>query len=68
MIVEVVGSYILKRYFEAKRETEDYIGEPNNKITFLSFMRDLLSFLLLYNYLIPISLYVTIELQKFIGK
>lgn len=31
-------------------------------------LQDLLSFLLLYYYIIPMSLYVTIELYKFIGK
>ncbi|PAA50764.1 hypothetical protein BOX15_Mlig014952g2 [Macrostomum lignano] len=30
-------------------------------------IQDLLGFIVLFNYLIPISLYVTIELQKFIG-
>ncbi len=29
--------------------------------------KDWLSFLLLYNYVIPISLYVTLEMQKFLG-
>jgi len=31
------------------------------------FLQDYLSFLILFNYLIPISLYVTIELQRVIG-
>lgn len=42
-----------------------YLGEPkeaNGK-----HIKDYLSFLILFNYLIPISLYVTIELHKFLG-
>ena len=31
------------------------------------YFQDSLSFLVLYNYIIPISLYVTLELQKFFG-
>lgn len=31
------------------------------------FIQEYFSFLILFNYLIPISLYVTIELHKFIG-
>lgn len=35
--------------------------------TFSSLVTDFLSFLILYNYIVPISLYVSIELQKFFG-
>lgn len=31
------------------------------------FLQDYMSFLILFNYLIPISLYVTIEMHKFLG-
>ena len=31
------------------------------------FLQDYFSFLILYNYIIPISLYVTIEMHKFLG-
>ena len=34
---------------------------------FSTVVRDFFSFFVLYNYIIPISLYVTIELQKFLG-
>ena len=30
-------------------------------------VQDLFAFLVLFNYIIPISLYVTIEMQKFLG-
>lgn len=33
----------------------------------IRYFKDFLSFLILFNYLIPISLYVTIELHKFLG-
>lgn len=45
-----------------------YIGpidEDANPVT--QILQDYFSFLILFNYLIPISLYVTIELNKFIG-
>lgn len=33
----------------------------------LKFISDFLAFLVLYNFIIPISLYVTVEMQKFMG-
>ena len=36
-------------------------------MSFFQVAQDTLSFLVLYNYIIPISLYVTLELQKFFG-
>ena len=33
----------------------------------LSFISDFLAFMVLYNFIIPISLYVTVEMQKFLG-
>lgn len=33
----------------------------------LQFISDFLAFLVLYNFIIPISLYVTVEMQKFLG-
>lgn len=33
----------------------------------MKFISDFLAFLVLYNFIIPISLYVTVELQKFLG-
>ncbi|XP_052783537.1 phospholipid-transporting ATPase IF-like isoform X3 [Mya arenaria] len=41
--------------------------EKDINVTPLRILEDFLAFVVLYNYVIPISLYVTIELQKFIG-
>lgn len=42
--------------------SENYLGKYK-----VEHVHDFLSFLILFNYLIPISLYVTIELHKFLG-
>ena len=44
-----------------------YIGDENIEHTAKQIAQDVLSFLVLFNYIIPISLYVTLELQKFFG-
>ena len=47
-----------------------YLTFPaNNNIeySFKQMSQDILSFLVLFNYIIPISLYVTLEMQKFCG-
>lgn len=36
-------------------------------ISFASVLQDFFSFVVLYNYIVPISLYVTMEMQKFLG-
>ena len=41
--------------------------DDGSKSIFLHVVEDFFSFLVLYNYIIPISLYVTIEFQKFCG-
>ena len=43
------------------------MDEEPIKLSFSQVAQDTLSFLVLYNYIIPISLYVTLELQKFFG-
>ncbi|XP_031559260.1 probable phospholipid-transporting ATPase IF [Actinia tenebrosa] len=43
-----------------------YVG-PADAVSFKKVVEEFLVFLILYNYVIPISLYVTVELQKFIG-
>lgn len=68
MIVEIFISYGLKRYFEKlKIKHILYLGRYEPENTFIAIAQDAFSFLLLYYYVIPISLYVTIEMQKFIG-
>ncbi|KAL3847179.1 hypothetical protein ACJMK2_018103 [Sinanodonta woodiana] len=41
--------------------------EIDAQVTIKRVIEDFLSFIVLYNYVIPISLYVTVELQKFVG-
>lgn len=57
------------RYFDMYHsEHKIYLGaiDPDvNPVT--QILQDYFSFLILFNYLIPISLYVTIEMHKFIG-
>ena len=44
-----------------------YLNNVRQKLNASTIFQDSLSFLVLYNYIIPISLYVTLELQKFCG-
>lgn len=44
-----------------------YMGEIMESHQIYQFLQDYFSFLILFNYLIPISLYVTIEMHKFLG-
>ncbi|CAH2236701.1 jg20919 [Pararge aegeria aegeria] len=69
LILEMTGSYVAKVILEHwQSEHELYIG-PSTEDPFRAknIFQDLFSFLLLYYYIIPMSLYVTIELYKFIG-
>lgn len=45
----------------------DYLGPPADVYSVKQFLQDYLSFLILFNYLIPISLYVTIEMHRVLG-
>lgn len=70
LVASVTVSYILKRFYDARGAKHNaYLGESIYKTSseVRKVLQDYLSFLMLYNYLIPISLYVTIELQKFLG-
>ena len=44
-----------------------YLSNSRQTLDIKTIFQDSLSFLVLYNYIIPISLYVTLELQKFCG-
>lgn len=44
------------------------MGEMDDTYQVSQFLQDYFSFLILFNYLIPISLYVTIEMAKFLGE
>uniref|UniRef100_A0A667YWU4 Phospholipid-transporting ATPase n=1 Tax=Myripristis murdjan TaxID=586833 RepID=A0A667YWU4_9TELE len=72
LLFEAVLSTILKYAWQA----EDKWDEPfynhkteqeRNSSPILKFISDFLAFLVLYNFIIPISLYVTVEMQKFLG-
>ncbi|XP_023715383.1 probable phospholipid-transporting ATPase IF isoform X4 [Cryptotermes secundus] len=68
LLTEVAVSLALKYAAEIgdKYSTESYLG-PRSSIDVSTVVQDLFSFVILYNYIIPISLYVTIETQKFLG-
>ncbi|KAK1123006.1 hypothetical protein K0M31_008642 [Melipona bicolor] len=66
LLVEVIESCMMKIISDAKEKWEVYLSIKES-ITFKSLITDFLSFTILYNYIVPISLYVTIELQKFLG-
>ncbi|XP_047019641.1 phospholipid-transporting ATPase IF isoform X2 [Helicoverpa zea] len=69
LIVEIVISLGAKLFIERRHpERDKYLGPGTPYPAPLSsILQDLFSFLLLYYYIIPMSLYVTIELYKFIG-
>lgn len=68
MIAEMIVSYFMKLYYEIYGEQPwDEKSERSSK-TSSEVVQDIFSFLMLYNYLIPISLYVSIETQRLIGK
>ncbi|XP_055020412.1 phospholipid-transporting ATPase IF [Boleophthalmus pectinirostris] len=72
LLTEAILSTILKYAWQS----EDKWDEPfynqkteqeRNSSPILKFISDFLAFLVLYNFIIPISLYVTVEMQKFLG-
>ncbi|KAF3835434.1 hypothetical protein F7725_027992, partial [Dissostichus mawsoni] len=65
LLFEAILSTILKYAWQA----EDKWDEPfyNQKTEQEKQQSDFLAFLVLYNFIIPISLYVTVEMQKFLG-
>ncbi|XP_037936228.1 probable phospholipid-transporting ATPase IH isoform X2 [Teleopsis dalmanni] len=68
LIVIVTILYFLKRYDELYVIPKlSYLGPPADGYSVKQFLQDYLSFLILFNYLIPISLYVTIEMHRVIG-
>lgn len=68
LIAIVTMMYFFKRYEEIYVIPKlGYLGPAADGYSVRQFLQDYLSFLILFNYLIPISLYVTIELQRGIG-
>lgn len=68
LISVVTVSYFMKVYYDDQIiHSHWYLGYPVDAFRISQFLQDYLSFLILFNYLIPISLYVTIEMHKFLG-
>lgn len=68
LLTVVTISYFMKRYFDVVNFSHNtYLSASMDDYIVTTFFQDYFSFLILFNYLIPISLYVTIEMHKFIG-
>jgi phospholipid-translocating ATPase len=67
LLAMVTISYFLKTYFDTYHDEHHvYLGPLLDTYAVTAFLQSYFSFLILFNFLIPISLYVTIEMQKFI--
>ncbi|XP_043259044.1 phospholipid-transporting ATPase IF-like [Colletes gigas] len=66
LVIEVIESCMMKIVIGSTANWKSYIGTSDD-ITFSSLINDFFGFTILYNYIVPISLYVTIELQKFLS-
>ncbi|XP_034937307.1 probable phospholipid-transporting ATPase IF isoform X2 [Chelonus insularis] len=66
LFLEIFFSTAIKEYNESTQSWSSYLGY-DSQMNFFRLIVDVLSFTVLYNYIIPISLYVTVELQKFLG-
>ncbi|XP_008214118.1 probable phospholipid-transporting ATPase IF isoform X1 [Nasonia vitripennis] len=66
LILEVCFTTVMKVIVESSARWDVYLGKLNSSI-YANVHNDILSFTILFNYVVPISLYVTIELQKFMG-
>ncbi|KAK6483947.1 putative phospholipid-transporting ATPase IF isoform X1 [Huso huso] len=72
LLFEAVLSTILKYAWQAESKWDEpwynqKTEQEKNSSKILRFISDFLAFLVLYNFIIPISLYVTVEMQKFLG-
>uniref|UniRef100_A0A672IM75 Phospholipid-transporting ATPase n=1 Tax=Salarias fasciatus TaxID=181472 RepID=A0A672IM75_SALFA len=72
LLSEAVLSTILKYAWQAEDKWDEPFynqktDQERNSSPILKFISDFLAFLVLYNFIIPISLYVTVEMQKFLG-
>ncbi|KAK0098029.1 hypothetical protein PV326_011702 [Microctonus aethiopoides] len=66
LLFEILFATLMKVLYEFNELWSSYLGEYT-AIGFSKLINDMLSFTVLFNYIIPISLYVTVELQKFLG-
>ncbi|XP_069583348.1 phospholipid-transporting ATPase IF isoform X2 [Ranitomeya imitator] len=72
LLFEAILSTILKYAWQAEEKWDEpsynqKTEHDRNSSKILKFISDFLAFLVLYNFIIPISLYVTVEMQKFLG-
>ncbi|XP_069831223.1 phospholipid-transporting ATPase IF isoform X2 [Dendropsophus ebraccatus] len=72
LLFEAILSTILKYAWQAESKWDEpwynqKTEHERNSSKILKFISDFLAFLVLYNFIIPISLYVTVEMQKFLG-
>ncbi|KAK6478588.1 putative phospholipid-transporting ATPase IF [Huso huso] len=72
LLFEAILSTILKYAWQAESKWDEpwynqKTEQDRNSSKILRFISDFLAFLVLYNFIIPISLYVTVEMQKFLG-
>lgn len=73
LFLEITLATVLKYHVASDRPGCERLPwyYPHNgecvRYSFKNLSQDVLSFLVLFNYIIPISLYVTLEMQKFIG-
>ncbi|XP_043985992.1 phospholipid-transporting ATPase IF isoform X2 [Gambusia affinis] len=72
LLSEAILSTILKYAWQSENKwNEPFYNQKTeqerNSSPILQFISDFLAFLVLYNFIIPISLYVTVEMQKFLG-
>ncbi|XP_044216664.1 phospholipid-transporting ATPase IF [Thunnus albacares] len=72
LLFEAILSTILKYAWQAEEKWDEPFynqktEQERNSSPILKFISDFLAFMVLYNFIIPISLYVTVEMQKFLG-
>uniref|UniRef100_A0A669D4N3 Phospholipid-transporting ATPase n=1 Tax=Oreochromis niloticus TaxID=8128 RepID=A0A669D4N3_ORENI len=68
LLSEAILSTILKYAWQAETKwDEPFYNQKTERNAFLLICFYFLAFLVLYNFIIPISLYVTVEMQKFLG-
>ncbi|KAJ7324730.1 hypothetical protein JRQ81_017750 [Phrynocephalus forsythii] len=72
LLFQAILSTILKYAWQSEEKWNEpwynqLTDHERNSSKILSFISDFLAFLVLYNFIIPISLYVTVEMQKFLG-
>ncbi|XP_078420080.1 putative phospholipid-transporting ATPase IF isoform X1 [Cetorhinus maximus] len=67
LVIEAIISTILKYVWQYEPSYNKRTTQETNSSKILTGISDFLAFLVLYNYIIPISLYVTVEMQKFLG-